>query len=90
LSGGKDFDLMLSTQFALFLFSGTFVPAEAYPAGVRWLVELSPLYQSVSLIRAIAGGTLSWAQVGNVAYLVAATAVGLMIAARRMNTLLRR
>jgi len=86
----QDFDLMGSAQFALFLFSGTFVPAGSYPAAVRWLVELSPLYQAVSLTRAISTGAVGWAQAGNVAYLALVTIVGLAVAARRMERLLCR
>ncbi|SBT45793.1 lipooligosaccharide transport system permease protein [Micromonospora auratinigra] len=52
----QDFDLMASAQFTLFLFSGTFVPAEAYPAVLRWVVEASPLYRSVHLIRGVCVG----------------------------------
>ena len=52
----QDFDLMAPAQFALFLFSGTFVPAEAYPAVLRWVVEVTPLYRSVDLIRGITTG----------------------------------
>ena len=47
----QDFDLMGSAQFTLFLFSGTFVPAQAYPTVLRWVVELTPLYRAVHLIR---------------------------------------
>ena len=53
----QDFDLVSSVQFTLFLFSGTFVPAETYPAAVRWLVEVTPLYRSVDLIRGLSTGT---------------------------------
>jgi lipooligosaccharide transport system permease protein len=86
----QDFDLLFSAQFTLFLFSGTFVPAESYPGAVRWLVELSPLYQAVSLIRGICLGQLGWAQVANVGYLLLLTAVALAVAARRMGRLLYR
>ena len=54
----QDFDLMASAQFALFLFSGTFVPAQAYPAVLRWVVEVTPLYRSVDLIRGITTGAV--------------------------------
>jgi lipooligosaccharide transport system permease protein len=84
----QDFDLMGSAQFALFLFSGTFVPPQAYPAALRWLVEISPLYQSVLLVRGISVGSVGWPQVGAVAYLLLATALGLALAARRMTKLL--
>lgn len=85
-----DFDLLASAQFALFLFSGTFVPAESYPSALRWLVELSPLYQSVSLVRGICTGAVGWPQVGNVGYLLLLTAIGLAVAATRMRRLLAR
>jgi lipooligosaccharide transport system permease protein len=84
----QDFDLMFSIQFAIFLFSGTFVPVETYPEAMRWLVHLSPLYQSVSLIRGITTSAVGWAQVGNVIYLLAMLAFGLAVAARRMGRLL--
>jgi lipooligosaccharide transport system permease protein len=84
----QDFDLIGAGQFALFLFSGTFVPAEAYPAVLRWLVELSPLYRSVDLIRGISLGTAGWAQVVDVVYLLVLLGVGLTVSGTRMGKLL--
>lgn len=84
----QDFDLMFSVQFTLFLFSGTFVPAEDYPAALRWLVEVTPLYRAVDLIRGITLGMPGWVSVVDVLYLVGATALALVIAARRMGRLL--
>ena len=86
----QDFDLLSSTQFALFLFSGTFIPADAYPPALRWLVEATPLYRAVDLIRAITTGTPTWTQLLDVAYLLALFALGLTIAGRRMTKLLCR
>ncbi|MFI7544865.1 ABC transporter permease [Actinoplanes sp. NPDC049599] len=84
----QDFDLMASAQFALFLFSGTFVPAQAYPAALRWVVEVTPLYRSVDLIRAITTGSVGWLQALDVLYLLALFALGLTVAGRRMGKLL--
>jgi lipooligosaccharide transport system permease protein len=84
----QDFDLMASAQFALFLFSGTFVPAQAYPAALRWVVEVTPLYRSVDLIRGVTTGSWSAVQVVDVAYLIALFFAGLAIAGRRMAKLL--
>ncbi|WP_213455110.1 ABC transporter permease [Rhizomonospora bruguierae] len=84
----QDFDLMGSAQFALFLFSGTFVPPDGYPVAIRWLVEASPLYQAVVLIRGITLGSPGWSQVGATVYLLAATVLGLVVAGRRMTKLL--
>jgi lipooligosaccharide transport system permease protein len=84
----QDFDLVSSVQFTLFLFSGTFVPAQAYPAALRWVVEVTPLYRSVDLIRGISTGSLHWVQVVDVLYLLLVLAVGLFVAGRRMGKLL--
>jgi lipooligosaccharide transport system permease protein len=86
----QDFDLVASGQFALFLFSGTFVPAQAYPTVLRWVVEVTPLYRSVDLIRAITTGSVGWVQALDVLYLLALIAVGLTVAGRRMGKLLCR
>jgi lipooligosaccharide transport system permease protein len=84
----QDFDLMASAQYALFLFSGTFVPAQAYPSALRWLVEATPLYRSVDLVRGVTTGSWSWIQLVDVAYLLALFALGLAVAGRRMGKLL--
>jgi lipooligosaccharide transport system permease protein len=84
----QEFDLIASAQFALFLFSGTFVPPTAYPAALRWLVEFSPLYRAVDLIRALSTGLFGHTQLIDIVFLAAVLAVGLTIAGRRMNTLL--
>jgi lipooligosaccharide transport system permease protein len=89
MRGWQDFDVMFAVQFTLFLFSGTFVPADDYHPALRWLVELSPLYRSVDLLRGItvgAGDRLG--QLVDVAYLLALTVLGLAVAARRMGKLL--
>jgi lipooligosaccharide transport system permease protein len=84
----QDFDLMASAQFALFLFSGTFVPAQVYPSVLRWVVEVTPLYRSVDLIRAITTGGLGWLQAVDVVYLIILFVIGLAVAGRRVGTLL--
>jgi lipooligosaccharide transport system permease protein len=84
----QDFDLIVAGQFALFLFSGTFVPPTAYPAALRWLIEATPLYRSVDLIRGLSTGTAGWSQLIDVIYLLAMLAIGLTVAGRRMSRLL--
>ncbi|RLK11975.1 lipooligosaccharide transport system permease protein [Micromonospora sp. M71_S20] len=83
-----DFDLMSAAQFTLFLFSGTFVPAESYPAALRWAVEVTPLYRAVHLIRGVSVGAAGWEWVLDVLYLFAAMVLGLLVASRRMGRLL--
>ncbi|MFI5933058.1 ABC transporter permease [Actinoplanes sp. NPDC051494] len=84
----QDFDIVVSVQFALFLFSGTFVPAGSYPTALRWLVEFTPLYRAVDLTRAICLDALGWFQLVDVAYLLVLFAIGLFVAGRRMSGLL--
>jgi lipooligosaccharide transport system permease protein len=85
----QDFDALALVQFALFMFSGTFVPVDAYPAVLRWLVEATPLYHAVALVRAITTGTGGWQQLVHAAYLLTLAALGLAVAARRIGRLLR-
>jgi lipooligosaccharide transport system permease protein len=88
MRGWQDFDLIGAGQFALFLFSGTFVPATAYPDVLRWLVEVTPLYRAVDLIRGLTLGTAGPVQVLDVLYLLTMLVVGLVVAGRRMERLL--
>lgn len=84
----QEFDLVASIQFALFLFSGTFVPATSYPAVLRWVVEVTPLYRSVDLIRGVTTGSWGWVRLVDVAYLIVLFVVGVLVAGRRMGKLL--
>jgi lipooligosaccharide transport system permease protein len=83
-----DFDLIISGQFALFLFSGTFVPATTYPVVLRWLVEVTPLYRAVDLIRALSLGPVGVMQLMDVLYLLSLLAAGVTVAGRRMERIL--
>jgi lipooligosaccharide transport system permease protein len=84
----QDFDYLGVAIFALFLFSGTFAPLSSYPAALRIVIECTPLYHAVELIRGLTTGSPSWGTLIHVAYLVALTAVGLTIAGRRMGKIL--
>jgi lipooligosaccharide transport system permease protein len=86
----QDFDYMGVVQFALFLFSGTFVPVSSYPVAMQVIVQVTPLYHGVELVRGITLDMLSWSLAWNVLYLVVVTLAGLAFSARRMRTLLRK
>jgi lipooligosaccharide transport system permease protein len=88
IRGWQDFDLVFTGQFAMFLFSGTFSPVQDYALGVEILIWLTPLYHAVELVRGLSTGVLSISMLGNVAYLVAMTAIGLGIAGRRLTKVL--
>jgi lipooligosaccharide transport system permease protein len=84
----QDFDYIIVVQFGLFLFSGTFAPADSYQWYMKLLVQLTPLYHGVELVRGLTTGLLGWGLLGHTAYLVAFASVGLAVAGRRMATLL--
>jgi lipooligosaccharide transport system permease protein len=83
-----DFELMQLLLVPLFLFSATFYPLSTYPPGVRAIVQITPLYQGVALIRSLTLGTVGPGQLLNVAYLALMGAVGLLVTSRRLERLL--
>ncbi|GAA1515591.1 ABC transporter permease [Sphaerisporangium rubeum] len=85
IRGWPDFDMMNVTQFALFLFSGTFTPVQDYPAAIQVVVQVTPLYHAVGLVRDLCLGTPGWGSLGHAAYLAVLTAAGLAFAASRLR-----
>jgi lipooligosaccharide transport system permease protein len=84
----QDFDYVTLGQLPLFLFSATFFPLSAFPDWLGWIVECTPLYRAVVLIRELTTGSLSWASGVSVAYLVALALIGLAVVGRRLDRLL--
>ena len=84
----QDFDLVQLVILPLFLFSGTFYPVTTYPEPIRLLVELTPLYHGVDLIRGLTTGALGPGMLVHVAYLTVMGLVGLAITSRRLERLL--
>lgn len=84
----QDFDLIQLAILPLFLFSATFYPITTYPEPIRILVQLTPLYHGVDLIRGLTTGNLGPGLLLHVAYLVAMGLLGLAITSRRLQRLL--
>jgi lipooligosaccharide transport system permease protein len=84
----QDFDLIQLVVLPMFLFSGTFYPIDAYPGALQLFVQLTPLWQGVDLIRALAVGAISPMLLVHVAYLSAMGVIGLAVASRRIDKLL--
>jgi lipooligosaccharide transport system permease protein len=84
----QDFDLIQLVVLPLFLFSATFYPIETYPEALRVLVQLTPLYQGVDLIRALTVGAISPVLLFHVAYLLVMGFAGLFVVSRRLDKLL--
>ena len=84
----QDFDLIQLVVLPLFLFSATFYPIEAYPEALRVIVQLTPLYQGVDLIRSLTVGAVAPVLLFHVAYLTVMGLIGLAIVSRRLDQLL--
>lgn len=84
-----DFEFINLVLTPLFLFSATFFPIEEYPAAIAAIVEWTPLYQGVELNRALTTGEVEWSLLLNLAYLAVMIAIGIRIAGRRIDAMLR-
>ncbi|WP_055478499.1 ABC transporter permease [Sphaerimonospora mesophila] len=88
MRGWQDFDLLNIGQFALFLFSGTFSPVRDYPLVMEILIQVTPLYHAVELVRALCLGAIGLGSLVHVAYLAVMIAGGLWFASRRLTRML--
>jgi lipooligosaccharide transport system permease protein len=86
----QDFDLIQLVILPMFLFSGTFYPLDAYPEPARFLVQVTPLYQGVDLLRSLAVGHVDLSIVVHIAYLSIMGVIGLIVVSRRLDKLLLR
>lgn len=84
-----DFDKVAMAMVPLFLFSATFFPLERYPSGMATVIRWTPLYQGVDLARSVTLGELHPGLLWHVLYLLVMGWVGIQIAGRRMNKLLK-
>ncbi len=84
----QDFDLIFVVTLPLFLFSATFFPITTYPEPIRLVVEVTPLYRGVHLIRGLTTGEIEPMLLVDVAYLLVLGFIGLAIVSRRLGHLL--
>ncbi len=90
LRGWQDFQFVQIAVLPLFLFSTTFYPLSTYARPLQLLVECTPLYHGIELVRGLVTGDVRWALLGSVAYLLALGLAGLALGARRLERLLLR
>ena len=88
LKSWQDFEYIQLAIVPMFLFSATFFPVTAFDTRLRWVVELTPLYRGVALVRELTTGALSMESVWSVGYLAVLGSVGLAVASRRFDKLL--
>ncbi|HUP33640.1 MAG TPA: ABC transporter permease [Gaiellaceae bacterium] len=84
----QDFDIINLAILPMFLFSATFFPLSTYPDWLEVVIQATPLYHGVELLRSLTTGTVGWYQLFDVAYLAALGLVGMLIVGRRIEKLL--
>jgi lipooligosaccharide transport system permease protein len=82
----QDLDIVQLALQPMFLFSATFFPITVYPPALRFIVELTPLYHGIDLIRGLTTGAIGPGLLGDVAYLAAVALVGVTVAAMRLRS----
>jgi lipooligosaccharide transport system permease protein len=83
----QDFDLPFGLIIMpMFLFSGTFFPISIYPEPIQWLVQATPLYHAVELLRGLTTGIVGWSILVHVAYLAVFGGAAMILARSRLAT----
>jgi lipooligosaccharide transport system permease protein len=85
----EDVRLVQLALLPLFLFSTTFYPLSEYSPELQVLVQITPLYQGIELLRALTTGTVEPGLLGHVAYVAGLGAISLFVATRRLERRLR-
>ncbi len=85
----NDFDVPMGLiVMPMFLFSGTFFPIDTLhfgPVPVVAIIQFTPLYHGINLIRGLSTGMLGIGQVWDLLYLVAFFAICMWLAMRQME-----
>jgi lipooligosaccharide transport system permease protein len=89
MRGWSDMEIVNTLMMPLFLFSATFFPISSY-GGWAWVVQLSPLYHGVALVRACNAGVWTASLVVHALVLLVISVVMLAWGSRRIDRLLRR
>jgi lipooligosaccharide transport system permease protein len=84
----QDFDYVILASMPLFLFSATFYPLSVYPRAVQVVIECTPLYQGVVLLRDLTVGVPGPGLLWRAAYLALLGLAGLYASGRRIGKLL--
>lgn len=85
-----DFDYVQLAILPMFLFSATFYPLTTYPEPLQWVVQATPLYHGVAMVRDLMLGQVGAGIVVHIGYLVVMGAVGTVWTAGRVEKLLLR
>jgi lipooligosaccharide transport system permease protein len=84
----QHFEFVTLATLPMFLFSTTFYPLGVYPRALQILVECTPLYQGIALLRGLTLGPVAPSLLWPVLYLALMGLAGLQVAGRRISRLL--
>jgi lipooligosaccharide transport system permease protein len=84
----QDFDFVQLAILPLFLFSTTFYPLSVYPRWLQLVVECTPLFHGVTLVRGLTTGFVGFRLLWDAAYLAIMGLIGLVLTSRRLEHLL--
>ena len=86
----QDFQYVTLGVLPLFLFSATFYPLDRYPGWMQLVVEATPLYHGVALLRSLILGGVGVSELGHAAYLLVLGLLCAAVTGRRLERLLLR
>jgi lipooligosaccharide transport system permease protein len=84
----QHFEFVMLATLPMFLFSTTFYPLGVYPRAIQVIVECTPLFQGITIMRALTLGGVAPGLLWSVLYLAVMGTAGLLIAGRRIAGLL--
>jgi lipooligosaccharide transport system permease protein len=86
----QHFEFVTLATLPMFLFSTTFYPLDVYPRAIQFVVDCTPLYQGIALLRGLTLGFVGPGLLWHVLYLAVMGLSGLWLAGRRITRLLLR
>jgi lipooligosaccharide transport system permease protein len=86
----QHFEFVTLATLPLFLFSTTFYPLGVYPRPIQIVIDVTPLYQGIALLRGLTLGYVTPGLLWHVLYLAVMGVAGLALASRRLGRLLLR
>src|SRR5271169_4988150 len=79
----QHFEFVTLATLPMFLFSTTFYPPSVYPRAIQLVIDCTPLYQGIALLRSLTLGYASPGLLWHVLYLAVMCLAGLAVASRR-------